>query len=108
MLLSEVLGLPVRGADRGSLGTVVDVRLRISDETPAPRLIGLVVSPHTRSSYLGYERSGVNHPRGLAALWRWRHRGTHLVLWDDVARVDAGAVTLRPNYRRYSPALPTT
>ncbi|WP_231750971.1 hypothetical protein [Mycobacterium sp. NAZ190054] len=71
------------------------------------RLYGLVISPHTRSSYLGYERSGVNEPRVLATLLRWRHRGTHLVLWNDLARIDTDAVTLRPGFRRCSPALPT-
>lgn len=112
MQLSEILGLPVCDADAQSVGTVVDVRLSTRDggdpASATPRLFGLIVSPHTRSSYLGYERSGVNKPRALAALLRWRHRGTHLVLWDDVARIDSDTVTLRGGYRRYSPVLPAS
>ena len=111
MQLSELLGLPVRDADRQSVGTVTDVRfdLRAAAEGKSElHLVGLVVSPHTRSSYLGYERSGVNEPRVLATLLRWRHRGTHLVLWNDVARIDTDAVTLRAGFRRCSPALPTS
>ncbi|MGV0792720.1 hypothetical protein [Mycolicibacterium sp. XJ1819] len=111
MLLSELLGLPVRDSDRQPVGTVTDVRLNLAEDRdttcPTPQVFGLVVSPRTRSSYLGYERSGVNEPRVLAALLRWRHRGTRLVLWNDVARVDTDAVTLRPGFKSYSPALPT-
>ncbi|OBF94490.1 hypothetical protein A5790_10400 [Mycobacterium sp. 852002-51152_SCH6134967] len=109
MQLSEILGLPVCDADALSVGTVVDVRLHFRDggdpASSTPQLFGLVVSPHTRSSYLGYERSGVNKPRALAALLRWRHRGTRLVLWQDVARIDSDAVTLRPGFQSYSPVL---
>ena len=72
------------------LGTVVDVRLTVDgdlDDNPdSPTLFGLVVSPRTRSSYLGYERSDARRPAVLAALLRWRHRGTFLALWDDIGR----------------------
>ena len=109
MQLSEVLGLPVRDAGNHPVGTVVDVRLTTSgdpSEPPEqPRLLGLVISPRTRSSYLGYERTDADHPRMLAALLRWRHRGTFLADWDDLVRVGPDAVTLRPDYTRYSAAL---
>ncbi len=35
---------------------------------PPPQLLGLVISPRTRSSYLGYERSHITQPSVLAAL----------------------------------------
>jgi hypothetical protein len=59
-------------------------------------------------SYLGYERSDSNQPRLLAALMRWRHRGTFLAAWEDVARVGTGEFILRPGYTRYSAVLRDT
>lgn len=110
MQLSEILGLRVLDAGHHQVGTVVDVRLAVGGELdsdpPPPRLVGLVVSPRTRSSFLGYERSGVNAPLLVAAVTRWRHRGTFLVAWEDVARVGSEAVTLRAGYTRYSALLP--
>ena len=41
----------------------------------------------------------------LAALLRWRHRGTFLAPWEDIARVAESLVTLRPGYTRYSAVL---
>lgn len=64
-----------------------------------------MVSPHTRSAYLGYERTNVNAPWLLARILRWRHRGTFLAAWEDVARVEMNCVTLRPGFRRYSARL---
>jgi hypothetical protein len=65
--------------DAGShpVGTVIDVRLTIAgdlDHDPAtPRLLGLIISPRTSSSFLGYERSTDTAPYVLARLLRWRH-----------------------------------
>jgi hypothetical protein len=91
------------------LGTIVDVRLCIAgdlDDLPAlPVIFGVVVSPHTASSYLGYERSEIRHPRLLAAALRWRHRDTFLALWPDIAELDAEEVILDNGYTRYSPVL---
>lgn len=108
MLLSELLDLPVNDAQSRTLGTVVDVRLAAppDDRQQSPtHVLGFVVSPHTRSGYLGYERTDARAPWLLAKIIRWRHRGTFVVLWDDVARVDMTCVTLRPDFRRYSPRL---
>ena len=109
MQLSRLLGLRVIDAGSHPVGTVVDVRLTVAGEpehNPAtPRVLGLVVSPRTKSSYLGYERSEANAPIMLAALLRWRHRGTFLAAWDDVARVGTDLVRLRPGYARYSAVL---
>jgi hypothetical protein len=109
MQLSELLGLDVVDATAQRVGTVVDVRLAVDgdlDDGPdPPTLFGLVISPRTHSSYLGYERSDARRPAVLAAVLRWRHRGTFLILWDDVARIDVESVLLRTGSRRYSPIL---
>jgi sporulation protein YlmC with PRC-barrel domain len=109
MQLSELLGLQVVDAGSHWLGTVVDVRLSIAGDPeqnpPKPRVVGLVISPHSKSSFLGYERTNATAPVMLAALLRWRHRGTFLVAWEDVARVGSEQVRLRTGYTRYSAAL---
>jgi hypothetical protein len=101
--------LDVSDADDQPVGTIIDVRLALGgdlDHDPdPPTLFGLLVSPHSRSSYLGYERSDARRPKVLAALLRWRHRGTFLALWDDVQRIDTTSVLLRSNFTRYSPTL---
>ena len=76
MLLSDLLDAPVRDSDGRALGFVVDVRLVLDGPLDgvlaAPRLHGLLVSPRTGTSFLGYERTGENAPALLA---RWlRHR----------------------------------
>ena len=109
MQLSELLELPVRDAAGQQVGTVVDVRLAIDgdldDRPDEPALFGLIISPHTQSSYLGYERSDPRRPTLLAALLRWRHRGTFLALWHDIALVSTESVVLRQGFERYSPVL---
>ncbi|MGY4646559.1 PRC-barrel domain-containing protein [Mycobacterium sp. URHB0021] len=109
MQLSELLELPVRDAAGRQVGTVVDVRLAIEgdldDRPDQPKLFGLIISPHTESSYLGYERADARRPKLLAALLRWRHRGTFLALWHDIANVSAESVGLRQRFERYSPVL---
>jgi hypothetical protein len=111
MQLSELLGLAVHdGAHR--VGTVIDVRLSLGTHSPderptSPRVLGLLISPRSRSSYLGYERSDADRPRLLASLLRWRHRGTFLAGWDDIAIMDTSTVQLRTGYTRYAPVLPT-
>jgi hypothetical protein len=109
MQLSELLGLDVVDTTARRLGTVVDVRVEVGgdlDDNPrTPTLFGLVISPRTRSSYLGYERSDAHRPAVLAALLRRRHRGTFLALWDDIARIDDASVSLRDGFHRYSPIL---
>lgn len=109
MQLSNLLGLRVLDAGRHPVGTVIDVRLKIAqDGGPQPHnpeVAGLVVSPRTRSSYLGYERTGINAPAFIATIAAWRHRGTFLATWEDVARVGSSHVTLRVGYSRHSPTL---
>jgi hypothetical protein len=69
------------------------------------RLHGIIVSPHARSSSLGFERSGVRSPWPIAALVRWRHRGSFLVRWGDIERIDLDRIRLRPGFEPGSPAL---
>lgn len=109
MQLSEIVGLEALDDAGQHVGTVVDVRLAVSgqlDDHPGePTVFGLLVSPRTHSSYLGYERSDARKPRALAALLRWRHRGTFLALWNDVARIDVNTLSMRAEFTRYSPTL---
>ncbi|WP_448073600.1 PRC-barrel domain-containing protein [Georgenia yuyongxinii] len=109
MLLTELLGLPVLADDGERVGFVTDVRLVLDGPVGGvlarPRLYGLVVSPRSRSSFLGYERTAASSPRLVNTVLRWRHRGTVLLLWSAVAAVTADAVRLAPGHRRYDPAL---
>jgi hypothetical protein len=112
MQLSRFLGLRVIDAAQHPVGTVIDVRLTMTGDPEhdpaAPQVLGLVISPRTTSSFLGYERSAADAPAILAALLRWRHRGTFLAAWEDVARVGSDLVRLRPGYTRYSAVLSST
>ncbi|WP_421734161.1 PRC-barrel domain-containing protein [Cellulomonas sp.] len=110
MILGDLLDSPVRDADGRALGYVVDVRFVMEGPVDgllaALRLHGLLVSPRTGTSFLGYERTGVNAPALLARWFAWRHRGTFLVHWDDVQAVTRDAVVLHAGHRRYAPDLP--
>ncbi len=110
MILGDLLDAVVHDDEGRRLGYVVDVRF-VLDGPPGPllagaRLHGLLVSPRTGTSFLGYERSTVRAPWPLAHWLRRRHRGTFLVRWEDVAAVEPAAVILRPGFRRVDPALP--
>ena len=54
MQLSRLLGLRVIDAGSHPVGTVVDVRLTVAGDPahdpPTPRVLGLVISPRTKSS----------------------------------------------------------
>ena len=110
MILSDLLGSDALEADGRRVGGVVDVRLEISG-APAQLLsatvvTGLLVSPQTRFSTWGYERRGEDGPVVIARLQRWLHRGSFLVAWDDVERVDEGRVVFRRGYTARDAALP--
>jgi hypothetical protein len=119
VIASDLLDVPVHDDAGAHLGWVVDLRF-VLDGTPDThlahaRLHGLVVSPRTRTSFMGFERSSVRHPWPVAPLLRRLHRGTFLVHWPDVARVPGpqegvtpdpdAAVVLRAGYACYDPAL---
>ena len=109
MILGDLLGAVVYDDGGARLGRVADARF-VVDGAPQQlmanaRLLGLVVNPHSASSFLGYERTPLNQPWPLPQLLRWRHRGSFLVLWEDIARVGADSVRLREGFTAYSPAL---
>ena len=105
MIITDLLGARVFSPD--FVGFVTDARFTLETSTGRPaRLYGIVVSPHARSSSLGYERSGVRSPWPIAALVRWRHRGSFLVRWDDIERLDVGRINLRPGFTKVSSELP--
>ena len=109
MILGDLLGVHVYDDDGARLGRVADARF-VVDGAPRQlmadaRLLGLVVSPHSASSFRGYERTGLTQPWPLPAMLRWRHRGSFLVLWEDIGRIGAESVRLRPGFTAYSPAV---
>lgn len=109
MILTDVLGSDVRAHDGVRLGEVSDVRFAL-DSTPTQllshaRLVGIVVSPRTASSFLGYERQELTQPWPVAQLLRWRHRGSFLVLWEDIAAMGPREVTLRSGFTPYDGGL---
>ncbi|MBT2522042.1 PRC-barrel domain-containing protein [Arthrobacter sp. ISL-28] len=109
MILGDLLGTPVHDSDGIRLGRVADARFTLDGDPQqlmaGARLLGLVVSPHSWSSFLGYERTGLTQPWPLASLLRWRHRGSFVVMWDDIAVIGEESVRLRDGFTAYSPAL---
>jgi len=101
MLLSELLDQPVRSPQGDDLGRVVDVRFRRGARQGKREgrleLIALIVSPHSRLSYYGYERGSVNGPAVIASIVRWLHRDSHIIPWECVAQVDDRGVVLGVN-----------
>jgi hypothetical protein len=112
--LGDLLDSRVLDDSGRRLGFVIDARFLLEEdddagaepreETVAPplgaaQLDSLVVSPHTRTSFMGYERSNVSAPIFIARLLSWRHRGSQLLQWVDVARVEPGVVRMRHGYR---------
>ena len=98
MLLSELLHQPVRSPSGDDLGRVVDVRFRRGPRRDRREgdleLIAIIVSPHSRLSYYGYERGSVKGPAVIAAIVRWLHRDSRIIPWECVARIDDRGVAL--------------
>jgi sporulation protein YlmC with PRC-barrel domain len=108
MILSDVLGTPVLDAAGEKVGRVVDARFRLEGRTQPAKahLIGLIVSPRSASSFLGYERTAASRPVIIDWFLTWRHRGSFLVEWDDIERLSDTVVVLRKGYERQKPELP--
>jgi sporulation protein YlmC with PRC-barrel domain len=111
MILSELLGAAVVDAAGERIGSVIDARFAI-DGAPGqllaePRLVGLLVSPRSRTSMWGYERTDVRAPWPIAQYLNRVHRGLFLAAWADLARIDADRVVLRDGYERHDPRLRT-
>lgn len=118
MILGELMGAPVVEGGR-RIGYLTDVRFVLDalpadtdradgDAMPQARFYGILVCPRSAHSFLGYERSDVTRPWPLAQLLRRRTRGSFLVLWDDIAQISSDGIQLRPDARRWSPALRST
>ena len=110
MILSDLLQTPVLDAEGVTVGRVIDARF-VVDGTPHQlladaRLDGFIVSGHSGSSFLGYERNDERSPWLIARFLRWRHRGAFLVRWADVEQLSPKAIRLRADYRRFDPHLP--
>ena len=114
MILMELIGSPVVQGGR-RIGRVADLRFVLDADPrgagdsrvpmPEARLYGILVSSRAPGSFLGYERSGVTQPWPLAQLLRRRERGSFLLLWTDVAQLSGDGILVRPDARRWSPAL---
>jgi sporulation protein YlmC with PRC-barrel domain len=88
MRISELLGLRVRTESGHSLGNVHDVRAELTAHRL--RVTGLVVGG------LGIlERLGLGAPRAQARL-----RGTDVVSWTRIVRVDRRGVIVRDDTRQ--------
>ena len=98
MLLSELLGLEVSYGSDPSLGRVCDVRFRRGprrgEREGDLELVALIVSPRSAASFYGYERGTVQRPAVIAAIVRWMHRGSRIIPWECVARVDRDRIVL--------------
>jgi sporulation protein YlmC with PRC-barrel domain len=98
MLLSELLGMRVAAPDGKHLGHVVDARFRRGERKDGHEgdleLVALIVSPHTRMSFYGYERGRVNSPVLIARAIEWLHRRSRVIPWECVTRVEEGVVVL--------------
>jgi sporulation protein YlmC with PRC-barrel domain len=109
MILSDLIHKKVLDADGVVVGHVVDVRFVIdgapSQLLASARLHGIIVSRGRSSTFLGYERNSATSPVILAKLLAWRHRGSFLVRWRDVAMID-DTVHLRASFQRLSRNLP--
>lgn len=111
MILSDLMQNDVIDAQGRTLGRIVDARFVI-DGAPSQlladaRLVGFIVSAHSGTSFLGYERTDMRAPWPIAPFLRWRHRGAFLVCWEDIAMLGKNAVHLREGYRRVDPDLGT-
>jgi len=106
MILSDVMGLRVTDPHGVVLGRVVDARFRLEGaESPSSaRLVGLIVSPRSAASFLGYERRSMDRPVVIASLLHWMHRGSRLVPWESIAGFYDDRVELRADYE----SLPST
>jgi hypothetical protein len=107
MILSDIIGLRVVDPDGDVLGRIVDARFRLEGSgTPSTaRLVGIIVSPRSATSFLGYERSSMSRPVVLARILRWMHRGSCLVPWHSIAGFYDDRVELRDGYEQLSSSL---
>ena len=111
MILGDLLQKPVRDHSGHRLGIAIDARFEVdltTDGEPAEaRLVGIIVSQRSASSFRGYERTAVNSPWPIAQLLERAHRGSFLVRWEDIERIGTTAIRLRVGYARQNSDLPS-
>ncbi len=108
LLLSDLRGMPVL-EDDVRIGYVVDVRF-VLDGPPGTlvagaRVLGIIVGPHARLGFMGYERRDMRAPALLARALRRREHGAHLIGMEDVLELGRGHIRVRPGHRRWSTEL---
>lgn len=96
MILSDLLDSRVLDSAEHTVGWVLDVRFVEAGERL--RLESLIVGPHRRMPFLGYERTGMDRPRLFAVLFRRMHAGSLIIPWTEVERIDANTVRLRDDF----------
>ncbi|OZG27822.1 hypothetical protein BH683_018385 [Williamsia sp. 1138] len=110
MILGDLLRCSAYDSDATFVGHVIDARLRATALEAGgclpTEIYGLIIGPHSSTSFLGYERETTRAPWIVDRLMRWHHRGTFLVVWADVEMIVDQRVHLRPGYRRYRAVLP--
>lgn len=97
MILSDLLDSRVLDCAAEPVGWVLDVRF--VEDGDRMRLESLIVGPHRRMPFLGYERTSMDRPRLFAVLFRRMHAGSLIVPWAEVDRIDANQVRLRRDFR---------
>ncbi|MDQ1528251.1 MAG: hypothetical protein QOH77_41 [Actinomycetota bacterium] len=109
MILTDLLQKPVYDHSSHRLGTAIDARFEVDLDTHghpgSARLVGLIVSRHNAASFRGYERSGVESPWPIAQILERQHRGSFLVLWEDIEVLGTAAIRLRTGFKRHSSQL---
>lgn len=105
LLLTDLLGaVVVEGEDR--IGHVIDARFVI-DGSPGvllsrARLLGVIVGPRPNVGFLGYERRDMRAPAPLAAVFRRRERGAHLVASEDLVEFADDRLRVREGHTHWS------
>ncbi|MCU1563029.1 MAG: PRC-barrel domain containing protein [Arthrobacter sp.] len=109
MILSDVLGSDVIDAEGRRLGAAIDARFVLGPSAQGvvgPAILsGFIVSPHSKISTWGYERSKVSAPWPIARLSNWLHRGSFLIAWEDIEKIEGRVITLRASARRADASL---
>jgi sporulation protein YlmC with PRC-barrel domain len=99
MRASQLIGLEVLDHAGQRIGTVTDLRCKqdgpLRGAMCAPRITGLLVSPHRLGAVLGYDRHAQHGPWLIRAIVGGLHRNLTVVPWTQVASYD-GQIKLKP------------
>src|SRR4051812_19097395 len=87
MRLSKLIGASVRDSDGGTLGHVVDVRLRPARRSGEPvlRVESVLVDRGHVGGLLGYDRDDQRGPWLVRTVVRRLHRHLKVIGWDDLS-----------------------